>query len=271
MMRVIATIGLAAAALSTTTAALQAQRTDDEWLERCRSNQYDDSDRERHCMVTVERLRSTGSLTVDGHRNGAVSVYGWDGDSIVVHARIQASARTEAAARDIAEDVRIIVDGGRISAEGPSTEGREWWSVNFDIGVPHRTDLRLEVYNGPLGVEDVNGRLELTSRNGPLSLDGVSGDVRARVRNGPLSVYLTGSRWEGAGLDAESTNGPAIISIPKRYSARLETGTTNGPMVIDYPLTLQGRIDRHITTTLGEGGATVRVVTTNGPLRVKEQ
>ena len=269
-MRVIAMIGLAAAALSSATTSVEAQRSDDEWLERCRRGEYND-DRERHCLVQVERLRTTGSLSVEGHRNGGVSVYGWDGDSVVVHARVQASARSESVARELAEEVRIIVDGSRVRADGPSTEGREWWSVHFEIGVPRRTDLRLEVYNGPLGVEDVSGRMELTSRNGPLSLDGVSGDVRARVRNGPLSVYLTGSRWEGTGLDAESTNGPATISIPSRYSARLETGTTNGPMVIDYPLTLQGRIDRHITTTLGDGGATVRVVTTNGPLRVRQQ
>ena len=116
-----------------------------------------------------------------------------------------------------------------------------------------------------------SGRMELTARYGPLSLDGVGGVVRARARNGPLSVYLTGSRWEGAGLDAETTNGPATLSIPSRYSARLETGTTNGPMVIDYPMTLQGRIDRHITTTIGDGGAPVRVITTNGPLRVRQQ
>ncbi len=261
----------AVAALSLSAMPLLGQRTDAEWLDRCQNRDYGDSDRERHCEVRVERLRSTGSVTVDGHRNGGVTVYGWDGDSVVVRARIQASAGTESAARDLASRVRINFDGGRVSADGPSTENRESWWVHFDIGVPRRTDLRLEVYNGPMDVEDVSGRLDLTSRNGPLSLDGVSGDVRARVRNGPLSVYLTGSRWEGAGLDAESTNGPATLVIPERYSARLETGTTNGPMVLDYPMTLQGRIDRHITTTLGDGGPTVRVVTTNGPLRVRQQ
>lgn len=269
-MRLFAMIGLTAFAVGTLAAPASAQRTDEEWLERCRRGDYND-DRERFCEVRVERLRSTGALSVDGHRNGAVSVHGWDGDSIVVHARIQASARTEADARELVEDVRILVDGGRVSAEGPSTEDRSWWSVNFEIGVPLRTDLELEVYNGPLAVEEVSGRMDLTSRNGPLALDGVSGDVTARVLNGPLSVVLTGTRWEGAGLDAESTNGPAVISIPARYSAQLETGTTNGPMVIDYPLTLQGRIDRQISATLGEGGATVRVVTTNGPLHLKQR
>ena len=271
-MRAIVMIGVAAATLCTMAMPLHGQRTDEEWLDRCRSDEYrGDRDRERHCEVRVERLRSTGSISVEGHRNGGVSVYGWDGDSIVVRARIQASAGSEATARDIARDVRIRVDGNRISADGPETRDRESWYVSFEIGVPRRTDLTLEVYNGPMGVEDVSGRMELTARNGPLSLDGVGGDVRARARNGPLSVYLTGSRWEGAGLDAETTNGPATLSIPSRYSARLETGTTNGPMVIDYPMTLQGRIDRHITTTIGDGGAPVRVITTNGPLRVRQQ
>lgn len=262
---------VALAALSTTAMPLQGQRTDQEWLDRCERNEYRDNDREHHCEVRVERLRATGSLTVDGHRNGGISVYGWDGDSIVVRARIQSSAGSEAAARDIARDVRIRVDGSRITADGPETRNRESWYVSFQIGVPRRTDLTLDVINGPMSVEDVNGRMELTSRNGPLTLEAVAGDVRARVRNGPLSVYLTGSRWEGAGLDAEASNGPATLSIPARYSARLETGTTNGPMVLDYPMTLQGRIDRHITTTLGDGGPTVRVVTTNGPLRVRQQ
>ncbi|HSJ62289.1 MAG TPA: hypothetical protein VK922_00160 [Gemmatimonadaceae bacterium] len=270
-MRVNMIMSVAAAALCTMALPLEGQRSDEDWLERCRSNEHRDRDRERHCEVRIERLRSTGSLSVEGHRNGGVAVYGWDGDSVVVHARIQASARSESAARDIAGEVRIRIDGDRISADGPETNGRESWYVSFHIGVPRRTDLRLEVINGPMSVEDVNGRMSLSARNGPLTLDGVAGDVRARARNGPLAVYLTGSRWEGVGLDAETANGPATLSIPSRYSARLETGTTNGPMVIDYPMTLQGRIDRHITTTIGDGGPTVRVVTTNGPLRVRQR
>lgn len=269
-MRLNAMISAAAAALCVTAAPLLGQRSDQEWLEHCRSGEYD-RNRERVCEVRVERFRSSGSVTVDGHRNGAVSVYGWDGDSVVVSARVEARARTQAQAREIAEDITVTVGSGRISADGPSSDGNESWAVHFYIGVPRRTDLTLEVYNGPLAVEEVSGRMALSSRNGPLSLQAISGDVRARVRNGPLTVSLTGTRWEGAGLDAETMNGPVTLDIPARYSARLETGTTNGPMVIDYPMTLQGRIDRHITTTLGDGGATVRVVTTNGPLRVRKQ
>ena len=109
----------------------------------------------------------------------------------------------------------------------------------------------------------------LEARNGPVALRGVSGDVRARTQNGPLTVNLDGERWTGKGLDAETTNGPVSIRIPDGYSARLETGTVNGPMRIDFPITLQGSIGRRIETTLGQGGPTIRAVTTNGPVTIR--
>jgi hypothetical protein len=42
-------------------------------------------------------------------------------------------------------------------------------------------------------------------------------------------------------------------------------------MRIDFPITVQGLIGKRIQTRLGTGGPTVRVVTTNGGVRVKQQ
>jgi DUF4097 and DUF4098 domain-containing protein YvlB len=84
-------------------------------------------------------------------------------------------------------------------------------------------------------------------------------------------VELEGRGWEGAGLDAETVNGPVHLAVPEGYSARIETGTVNGPIDIDFPLTvtLQPGRRRQFTTVLGSGGAPIRVVTTNGPLTVR--
>jgi len=121
-------------------------------------------------------------------------------------------------------------------------------------------------------VEDVAGRLDLSTTNGPLTLSGLGGSVHARTTNGPVTVSLTGVRWDGEGLDAETNNGPVRLSIPADYSARLETGTVNGPMSIDFPIVMQGRISvRRITTNLGQGGAPIRAVTTNGPVVVRRR
>ena len=68
---------------------------------------------------------------------------------------------------------------------------------------------------------------------------------------------------------AAESNGGVRVRIPEGYSARLETGTVNGGIDIDFPVTVRGRIGRQVTTDLGQGGATVRVMTTNGGVVIR--
>jgi hypothetical protein len=247
------------------------------WLERCQRNsrRYDE-DRATFCEERSMgwSTRAGGSLNVDASPNGGVSVVGWDRDSIDVVVRIQTHADDSAAARQIAQQVRVAHDGDRLTADGPPSRRRENWSVSYEVRAPRHTNLDLNTLNGPLAARDVTGTLRLTAVNGPLTLDGLGGDVRAHAQNGPLSVVLQGSRWDGTGLDAETQNGPLSVDVPEGYNAAFETGTINGPMEIDFPVTVQGRIGvgarRHLTTTLGSGGPPVRVVTTNGPAVIRK-
>jgi hypothetical protein len=251
--------------------------SDDEWLARCdrEASRFSRSDRSgdgryRACDVRVETITSRQrGLRIDPGQNGGASVIGWDRDEIEVHARIQAQARSQRDAEDALRDVSISARGGEISARGAGERDRSV-SVSFVIYAPRNTDLEIETINGPVGVEDVVGRMTLAARNGPISLHGVGGEVRARAQNGPLTVALDGSRWEGEGLDAETVNGPVHLSVPRDYNAELETGTENGPAYVGFPMTvnLQGRLNHRIRTTLGRGGPRLRVVTTNGPLHI---
>lgn len=246
-----------------------AQRSDAEWLEQCReqSSRWS-SERARFCEVRTETLRPTGRLTVDGGENGGASVRGSDANEVRVSARIQAHAGTEAEARELARRVTVRTEGGSLRAEGPAQARGAGWSVVFDVQVPRRHDVSVTAGNGPVSVEGVTGRMTLRAENGPVSLRRVGGAVSARVRNGPISVHLDGARWDGEGLDAESVNGPVTLRIPEGYSAELEVGNTNGPARIDLPLEGGYRSGRHVRTTLGSGGAPVRVVTRNGPIVV---
>jgi hypothetical protein len=250
--------------------ALGAQRASDaRWLEQCRDRERDW--RVKHCEVRVVGLGKGGPIDVDPGKNGAIAVEGWDSDTVEVHARIQTEGTTEDEAAALARQVRVVTAGTTISVDGPDVTHRNSWSVSFVVSAPRHSDLKLDTYNGPIAVRDVSGRMILTAYNGPVSLDHVGGDVRARTTNGPLEIELGGDRWEGAGLDAETTNGPVSLAIPERYSARLEFGTVNGPMTVAFPLTvtIEGRVGRRIATTLGAGGAPVRAVTTNGPVDIR--
>jgi hypothetical protein len=59
------------------------------------------------------------------------------------------------------------------------------------------------------------------------------------------------------------------LRVSRGYSAHLETGTVNGGVDIDFPVMVQGKIGRRITTDLGKGGPTIRVITTNGGVDVR--
>jgi DUF4097 and DUF4098 domain-containing protein YvlB len=252
-------------------APLAAQQDDERWQRRCEQD-YGDRDQERFCEVRQLGFRPTGrALEFEPDDNGGVEITGWDRDSVAISARIQAGARSHDAAVALAREVQIEIAGSTVRVNGPSTGRREQWGVILVVQVPRKSDLHAETTNGPLSVDGVSGDIELRATNGPVSLSGVSGDVRARVQNGPLNVVLNGSAWNGKGLDAEAVNGPVDLALPEDYNAELETGTVNGPTDFEIPITvtLHGRRPDRIRTTLGRGGASVRVVTTNGPITVR--
>jgi hypothetical protein len=249
-------------------APLQAQvrweRGDQGWCDRDRGG----GDRERSCEVLTTTLQAPKRITVDGGTNGGVNVSGWDRSEVQIRAKVWADAGSEVRAQEIEKAVRIRVDGGRISADGPDTGRRERWGVSYELMVPRAMDLDLETRNGGVSVTDVSGDIRFQAMNGGVHLARVGGDVRGRTMNGGLTVELAGDHWEGAGLDAQTTNGGVKMVVPENYSAELVTGTVNGGLNIDFPVTVRGRIGRQLRTTLGEGGAPIRVTTTNGGVRI---
>jgi hypothetical protein len=238
----------------------------------CRDN-WGDNDNHNHCEVRDFNLPA-GALTVDAGQNGGILVQAWDRNEVLVRAIVRGSAReSDARAREIAGQVRVEAGGGRVSATGPDNGRREWWSVSYRINVPRKNDLDLNASNGGITITGVTGNLRFDTTNGGVKLTDVGGLVRGNTRNGGVNVQLTGNRWDGDGLDVETSNGGVTVGIPEGYNAEFETRTVNGGLNIDFPITLQGELNsrRGISTTLGSGGPPVRVRTTNGGVRVSRR
>ena len=237
----------------------------------CRDSGWDD-EYYRFCEVREESMPA-GPLTVDAGRNGGIRVEGWDRNEIRVRAVVTANARSEADAKQLASEVQIQAGGGKVSSAGPSTQGRQWWSVSFRINVPRKSDLDLSANNGGVSISGVAGTIRFETTNGGVNLNDLAGDVRGETRNGGLTVRLNGTRWEGTGLDVQTNNGGVTLTIPEGYNAELTTRTVNGGFRSDFPLTIQGELNprQGIQTTLGAGGAPVSVRTTNGGLRINKQ
>lgn len=243
----------------------------------CENNRYSVHKRGRqlasHCEVKEQTLpaAASGTINVDGRQNGGVKVSGWERNEILVRACIQTAADTEAAARELAAQLRIETAGAQIRAEGPANDEDRSWSVGFEVFVPRASNLSLRTSNGGIGIDDVRGRIEFAARNGGISLKRLGGNVSGNTANGGLSIDLAGNGWDGEALDVRTTNGGVSMTVPENYSARLETGTVNGNLQVDFPVTVQGRINKELSLTLGSGGPTVRAMTTNGGVRIKRK
>lgn len=256
--------------LATATPAFGQSRSAQRWLDDCRRGRFNDDDREQYCDVREQTIPARARLRVDGRDNGGIDVIGEDRNDILVISKVQAQAGSESDAKNLADGIRIEV-GDEIRANGPSTRWRSSWSVSYEIHVPRKTNLDLTATNGGIGIENVDGAIDFETTNGGVSLAGLSGNVRGETSNGGVDVDLTGDRWAGDGLDVRTTNGGIELAIPADYSARLETGTVNGGMDIGFPVTVQGRINRRLTTQLGNGGPLIRVTTTNGGVVLRKK
>jgi DUF4097 and DUF4098 domain-containing protein YvlB len=246
-----------------------------EWTVLEDSESCDDRGRDDDwCEVREIVLPARDLVSVDAGRNGGIQVEAWDKNEIRLRAMILVHDVRGEDPEEIAANIRIDTEG-TIAAKGP--EGRDKkWAVSYRLMVPARSNLELEANNGGIGISGVEGTLEFSTLNGGISLANVAGDVRGRTTNGGITVDLDGASWKGEGLDLETTNGGIELAVPDGYSARLQMATVNGGVHSDF----EGEGDRdergrpgrpkRIALTLGDGGALLRLVTTNGGIHVEE-
>ena len=226
--------------------------------------------RARFCEVRETTLPSTAAVAVDATPNGGIWVTAGEEGTVRLRAKVLAVAGSDAAARQMASQVNIHTSP-TISAGGPSTRSREWWTVSYRLVVPARTGLDLRSDNGGITLTGVRGRTEFTTTNGGVHVTDVGGSMHGRTTNGGVKVALSGSQWDGEGLDVATTNGGVVLELPADFNAHLETGTTNGGIQMSFPVRVEGPLGHSLSTDLGSGGPTIRATTTNGGVAVRRR
>ena len=207
-------------------------------------------------------------LTVDGGPNGGITVRGWDGPNVRVRAKVQAWGSSEAAAATRAHRISIATQGNTLRAADPEKDHD--WSVSYEIFVPRTTALVLNTTNGGIHIENVQAAIRFETTNGGVSLANLGGSVKGETTNGGLSIALSGSQWQGQGLDVSTTNGGIHWKLPRAYSARFVTSTNMGGIRTELPVTKTGMFHKEVEASLGQGGAVVKAVTTNGGISVDQ-
>jgi hypothetical protein len=247
------------------------------------------SDRE---VVTQSEERTASKseapiLHVHAHANGGVYVEGWDQETYSV--TLCKAVEDGPAAQATLDRIHIILQNGELGISTPSSDNR--WAAHLIVRAPQSSALEVEVTNGPLSLQHIDGslkvsatngpvtvsrctgELELTAHNGPVVLEENGGKESVRADNGPLTVSLSGDTWSGSGLEAHASNGPVILKVPAGYrSGVVLESEGSGPFQCRASVCAEGRKtwdeDRK-RLEFGSGPTLVHVSTVNGPVSVR--
>ena len=276
------------ATLAFAPAAAEAQRyeydTDIEGAETCRAiwREYGRSMSGRPAAVFCE-IREVGTvpkpgvIDVDGGMHTGIRITGSSRSDMRVRLVIQAQGRDVEDARSIARDVRFDISRTPLEAILPPFDdddrrerrGRRFVYATIVIESPTEANISARTTHAPMDIQNVRGRIDVNGQHGPVDLRNIGGEVRARVAHGPLDVHLSGTKWDGTGLDAHAQHGPLTLRLPRDFGAELEIGAEHGPMDSEFPLTLS-RFDRSfIQTRLGAGGPRIRAIASHGPMSLR--
>ena len=207
-------------------------------------------------------------LSVNADPNGGITVHGWDGPNVRIRARVQAWATTEQEATARVKRITIGTANNTLRAADPDKDKN--WSVSYEIFVPRTTALALNTVNGGISLDNLQAAIAFETTNGGVNLTNLGGQVKGETTNGGVNITLSGSKWEGQGLDVATTNGGIHWKLPRTYSAQLYTSTNMGGIHTALPVTKSGMFHKHVEASLGQGGAPVKAVTTNGGIDVDQ-
>jgi hypothetical protein len=233
--------------------------------------------------------KDVARLAVRPAKNGGMAVQGWDRDEYSIKACKAAGGSSESSARNVLGQISVSTHSGNVTAQGPGDE--DSWVVFFIVQAPRNAVLDMETENGPIGFRHVFGKIEARAANSPISLRdcegqvrvhtengpidffGNSGDFRLDAQNGPVSVHLTGTAWQGVGLEARTENGPLTLRVPDGYSSGVRVESAGySPFECNAPACdhAQGSWRQgHHSIEMGQGNALVRMQTVNGPVAIK--
>lgn len=219
--------------------------------------------------------------------NSGVYITGWDRNEYSIKSCKAVPADDPSASTTLREISTIANPNGEITVSGPND--REW-TLNLILMVPRLSKMSIETRNGPMSLRDlagvihvlatngpialnnVGGVVDATTTNGPISVKGASGDHRVTATNGPVHVELSGSRWDGPGIEVSTKNGPLALSVPDGYSSAIAVQTSSRSPVECKATVCAGAI-RTLSSPgiirIGNGEAVVRLSTGNGPLSIQ--
>ena len=171
------------------------------------------------------------------------------------------------------------------SIEGPvrmksSNGGVKIWQVKGDIDIT--------TSNAGIEVGQFEGAAILHSSNGRIRADGVRGAFEGNTSNGSIdvnitelsvgkplrldtsnsSINVTMAKWNHNDIYADTSNSSINVRLPEGINARFKGDTSNGSVTSEHEITVTNKGKTHLEGTIGSGGSSIVLDTSNGNIRL---
>jgi DUF4097 and DUF4098 domain-containing protein YvlB len=109
-------------------------------------------------------------------------------------------------------------------------------AIDFEIEVPNRANLKLNLNSGAIVVDGVEGELEVENVNGPITLNRVGGAIVANSTNHHVKAVVTSLSTQRP-TAFTSLNGHVDVTFPASLKANLKLRSDHGEVFTDFDLT----------------------------------
>ena len=143
-------------------------------------------------------------------------------------------------------------------------------TVEWEVEVPRGVHLTARTVNGSIDADGMTGNVIARTVNGQIDV-ATSGIAQALTVNGSIDATLGRSDWEDE-LAFRTTNGSVVVRFTRDLNAQVDASTVTGSIETDFPLEVRGRfMNRRLTGTVGSGGRTLSMETTNGRIELRRR
>ena len=221
-------------------------------------------------------LSATGRVSLQ-NLNGGVQIKVWDRAAVQVDALKKAYkphrlAEAQIQVNSTEESISIRTEYPHENQNFRSDERRyeNPAIVEYTLTVPRKAMLAsVELVNGSLDIEGVEGSVKASSINGRVKARGLAGDARLSTVNGELQATFT-QLDESKPINLSSVNGSVTLIIPSNANASIRAGTVHGSISSDFGLKVKhGEYVGHsMDGQIGTGGPRIKLGNVNGQIRV---
>jgi len=133
-------------------------------------------------------------------------------------------------------------------------------------------DIDLKTVSGAIEASQIKGSVDAETTSGRIELRDVSGakTVRAKVLSG--NIVYEGQLAPGAKITLEALSGGLELTLPANAAFELNAETFSGHVDSEFVITMSGKLSpKELRGVVNNGGATLRLKTFSGSIRIKKK